>query len=273
MKFVEERSSPIEVKRLIPASAEFWILGTTPLVMNRLAEKAKQELLFQKGKKTAADKATHMKHDPMAEFRSSLHMVEEGPEPRLFFPGAGIKAAMGTAAIETAGSISKAALFRLLWVEGDPQIYGVPKVMMSIVRTAGMQRTPDIRTRAVLPRWCAKLNISFVQPKLRSAVVGNLLANAGVLVGIGDWRQEKGAGTYGQFNVVGEDDPDVRRLVAEEGWLAQEAAIETPEPRVEDKDTRDLWHWFHGELYERQRVAEAAEEERAARAARKRRIS
>ena len=68
-----------------------------------------------------------------------------------------------------------------------------------------MNRTPDIRTRAFLPRWCAVISVAFVTPTLSAHSVVSLLANAGAIIGIGDFRQGKGKGSYGCFSVAGDD--------------------------------------------------------------------
>lgn len=51
------------------------ILGLTPYLHNRMAEKAKHELLLPKGRKNAAERASSLKHDPVEEFRSSPYML------------------------------------------------------------------------------------------------------------------------------------------------------------------------------------------------------
>jgi len=59
--------------RVSPESVTVWLIGRTPLIHNRLAEKARRELLLPRGRLTAADKAGNLKHDPLNEFRSSIH--------------------------------------------------------------------------------------------------------------------------------------------------------------------------------------------------------
>jgi hypothetical protein len=113
-----------------------------------------------------------------------------------------------------------------------------------------MNRTPDIRTRAILPRWACAIRINFVQPQLSERNVVHLLAAAGVLCGIGDFRQEKGAGSYGQFRIAdGPDDPEFVEIVQSGGREAQDAALANPE--TYDNETASLYAWVTEEIAKR----------------------
>ena len=66
--------SEISIMEVVEGQMEFCILGTSPFICNRMSQKAWFELLAPQ-KKTAADKAANMKHDPMAEFRNSPYRM------------------------------------------------------------------------------------------------------------------------------------------------------------------------------------------------------
>ena len=70
----------------------------------------------------------------------------------------------------------------------------------------------------------------------------SLLNNAGAMVGIGDYRQEKGRGSYGTFRVIGEqadaDDEAIWAEIEAQGRDVQQAALD--DPQVADDDTREL---------------------------------
>jgi hypothetical protein len=100
-------------------------------------------------------------------------------------------------------------------------IYGIPKLVMDPVRNSDMNRTPDIRTRCIVPEWACQIEITFVRPLMRVNEVVKLLAAAGLTQGIGDWRPEKGKGTYGQFQIVEATNADWKRIVAKAGRGAQ----------------------------------------------------
>lgn len=215
------------------------LVGMTPLYFNAMSVKAKRTLLLGGGKKTAAEKR-EIKHDPEQEFRDSVYRQPTG-ETLLCFPAPGIKGAMATAALETPG-VTKTSVQRLIFLpQQRVNVWGRPLLKMDVVRSADMNKTPDVRTRAFLPRWVAEVDIAFVSPTLSTHSVVSLLANAGVIVGIGDFRQEKGRGSFGTFAVTGADGGEWADLIAEvkqEGRLAQEHALAKPE--MADDETADL---------------------------------
>lgn len=215
------------------------MIGTTPLYYNAMSVKAKRDLLIGGRKKTAADRR-ELKHNPEQEYRDSVYTVPGGPT-LLSFPAPGVKAAMATAALETAG-VTKTSVRRLIFLpEQHIKIWGRPYLKMDVVRSADMARTPDVRTRAFLPRWCAEVEIAFIEPTLNSHAIVSLLSNAGAIVGIGDFRQEKGAGSFGTFAVKGDDLgewSDDWAEITQEGRDVQRAALDHPE--MADDDTADL---------------------------------
>lgn len=226
------------------------LIGTTPLYFNAMSAKAKRTLLIGGGRKTAAERK-ELKHDPVQEFRDSVYRLPSGPT-LLGFPAPGVKGAMATAALETPG-VTKTSVQRLIFLPQEKvNIWGKPYLKMDVVRSADMAKTPDIRTRAFLPRWCAEVEIAFVTPTLSTHAVVSLLQNAGVIVGIGDFRQEKGRGSYGTFAVAGDDLGDWQEVwdeVTAEGRDVQQAAMEDPE--VADDDTAELMAMFEEEVAKR----------------------
>jgi hypothetical protein len=244
----------ISILAISQAAVTLHVLGTTPLVYNRMAEKARRELLLPRGRKTAADRAATLKHNPLEEYRASVYRYTDDTQPtRLCFPAPAFKSALATAALDLPGA-RKAQIGRLTWVAGtEVEIYGVPKLMMSVVRSADPNRTPDIRTRAVVPRWACKVTINYVQPQLSAQSIANLLSAAGVLVGIGDFRQEKGKGSYGQFQLVEATDMEWCDVVLNGGRKAQDAALEHPKPY--DAETAEQLDWFGAEIVRLGRAA------------------
>lgn len=229
---------------------EFCILGTTPLICNRMSQKVLQELLFPKGKKNAAEKATTMKHNPMQEFRDSPYILSDEKSKTLI---AGLpswfKGTMATAALDMPG-VARTQIKKHVYVEGQYiQIFGVPQILCAVTRSADINRTPDVRTRAILPEWACRLTIEFTKPLLKEQSVANLLAAGGMVSGVGDWRQEKGSGNFGCFKLVSEDDKDFQRIIKTMGRKEQEKAMEKPE--CFDVETEDLLSWFDSETKRR----------------------
>ena len=241
----------LHIEALKQGRVTFRLIGTTPLYFNAMSAKAKRSLLLGGGKKTAAERKD-IKHDPEQEFRESVYRLPDGPT-LLGFPAPGVKGAMATAALETAG-VTKTSVQRLIFLpEQKIKVWGKPYLKMDVVRSADMNKTPDIRTRAFLPRWCAEVDIAFITPTLSAHAVASLLTNAGVIVGLGDFRQEKGRGSYGTFAVSGSEDmggwQDVWDQVTQESRDIQQVALDMPE--FADDDTAELMEIFFEEKQRR----------------------
>ena len=216
------------------------MIGTTPLYFNAMSVKAKRTLLIGGGKKTAAERK-ELKHNPEQEFRDSVYRQSAG-DTLLCFPAPGVKGAMATAALETPG-VTKTSVQRLIFLPQQRiNIWGKPYLKMDVVRSADMAKTPDIRTRAYLPKWCAEVDIAFVAPTLSAHSVVSLLANAGVIVGIGDFRQEKGRGSFGTFAVAGQDmgewQDEWNEIVSTGRRQMQQMCMDDPE--MADDETAEL---------------------------------
>jgi len=240
----------ISITEISTGELTFCILGRTPLIMNRMSQKVWMELLMPKGRKTASVKASSLKHDPIAEFRASPYFMPDDRAPTLLaiMPTA-YKRGMGTAALDMPGA-NRTQIGRLVYVEGELlPVYGVPKVFMAITRSADMNHTPDVRTRAILPEWACKVRISYVKPILREQSIANLLSAAGFVAGIGDWRQEKGSGSYGAFKIVNADHPDFMRITQTQGRAEQLAAMKMPIPY--NDETSEMLAWFDVEVKRR----------------------
>lgn len=248
----KEKATEISVLEISQGEVSFAIVGSTPLVFNRMSEKAKELLLLPRGRLTDADKAARLKHNPVEEFRASVYRNGgDAPATRLKFPAAGLKRTMQTAALDLPGT-KRTEVGRLAWAVGEyVDVYGVPELKMDVVRSADINRTPDIRTRAILREWACTVTIRFVQPKLNARGIANLLAAGGVIAGIGDGRQEKGALNFGQFRLVDLDDTDFLRITAEGGRAAQDAALD--QYRCYDEETENLLNWYSAEVIRRGR--------------------
>lgn len=244
-----KRNQSTEINMTVVQRGRFeaCVLGTTPIIPRRMSQKAMQELLLPHGRKSAAEKAASLKHDPLEEYRASAHIDKEDGPTAVQINAATFKMAMASIPLDVGDTgTSKAQLERLLYAEGDRiPVYGIPQLMMSVVRNSDMNHTPDIRTRLVIPRWAARLTITYVAPVLRAPIVETLLATAGFMRGVGDWRPEKGSGTYGCFEVVTPDDPRFLAIIKNGGRAAQMAALETPD--FYDDETTEMYQWFVGE--------------------------
>jgi len=245
-----------EVMQLEEGRLNVFILGVTPLIYNRLHGKRPQpgvlnspsEILYPLPKNQRD--LTALKHDPVKEFRMSVHKAATGNgSTRLAMPAAAFKGALCGVSVDLAG-VTKAGMGRHSWVEGMwIEIFGVPQILMSDVRLQDIPKTPDVRTRAIMPEWACRLSIRYASPMLNEKRVINTLAAAGVLQGVGDWRVEKGKGSYGQFELVSEDNIAFRRIVKNGGRVAQDAAMK--DPVAFDARTEDELNCFFAEVVRR----------------------
>ena len=226
------------------------LLGTTALMMNRLPEKARQQLLLPARRRNKAELAASLKHNPLDEYRRSVYRCRDGSSPTLVhIPDNAIKKAMAQAALDMPGA-TKAQIGRLVTIENTTvHLYGVPQLHMGIVRQAGPSRTPDVRTRAYFPTWACEVQIGYIQNIVTADEVVNLLAAAGMIVGIGDGRQEKGTFSMGLWTIVGGENEVWNDIVANGGRAAQEAAMENPV--FADSDTEELYSWYEEEIERR----------------------
>ena len=242
-----KQDKEVEILKLTTGRISAYILGVTPLIYNSMNSKVQRDLLYPR-KKTAAEKAATAKHDPMAEFQRSVYSVPTGPT-LLSFPVVAFKRALASAALDLGGG-KRTQMERLVWAVGEhAPVWGVPQLRMDVVRSADQNRTPDVRTRAILSQWACKIDLAFVTPAISETVVLNLLQGAGLIRGIGDFRQEKGAGNYGQFELVNSDDERWHVIVNSAGREAQIAAM--ADPSCYDADSEDLLVWWQQEFQRR----------------------
>lgn len=241
------------------------IIGTSPLIPHRFAQKAWQELLLPSLTKNRAALESTLKHDPLAEYRGCFYRNREQKEstPTLFhLPSGMIHGAMTSAALDIAG-VAKAQLERLTSVTTPTLfLYGVPQMFMSMVRNSDQKRTPDVRTRPIFKQWAIRgLGIEFKRDVLGDNQIANLLAAAGIIVGVGDWRPQKG-GSHGKFRIADNADQEMADIIKLGSRAAQEAAYE--DPTMYDDETADLFAWFNAETSRRERRAPSAERTTAA---------
>lgn len=238
----------ITIDRISTGTLTVQIVGTSPLYFNSMSNKAKRTLLMPEvmSRKTRAERASDFKHRPVEEFRGSVYSQANG-ETYLEMPSPAFKGSMMTAALDLP-NVRKKEIGRLVWVEGyRVPIWGVPFLKMDVVRSADMNKTPDVRTRAFLPEWCSEITLSFMQPNLTAKSIINLLAAGGLISGVGDFRQEKGKGSFGQFRLVeSREDPDFVRITSGGGRAEQIQAMNEATPF--DEETAEMLSWYSAEV-------------------------
>jgi hypothetical protein len=245
------KSSEIHVTEIELGYSIFYLHGTTPIVFNKMSGRGKRDLLLPPKKKTAADKAIQLKHDPIAEFRSSVHYMPPGSKTLLGFPAGGIKRAMASIAVDMPGS-SKAQIGRLVRVTADDKltnlvcVWGLPKLFMQIVRNSDIKHTPDVHTVAKIDEWLIRIQVWYPRVLLNPTSIFNLLHAAGMFIGLGDGRQEKGKLDNGSFEVFTQDGADKFKDILKIGYKEQEKAMEKAEPYSAEE--LELLTWYNEQL-------------------------
>lgn len=235
---------PIKMRNVI-----LFIVGTHPLIMHRFAQKAWQELLLPSAKKNAAERASTLKHEPMEEYRGCFYRNRDPKQPALFhLPNGMLQQAIAAAALDIPGVKRTESERWISVVDLNVNLFGIPQMYMSMVRNSDMNKTPDVRTRPIFPEWACKIDVCYKVAPLNDKAVINLAAGAGQIVGLGDWRPQKG-GPYGKFRLCEHGDKDFTRICKEQGRKEQQRAFDTP--TFYDLDTEDLMSWFTTEVARR----------------------
>lgn len=255
----------ITISEIRMTEMRFNLVGITPLMPHSASAHAKGQLLYPSPRKNAAERATSMKHEPHVEFREAAYQfsdIEIG-ETRLYQPASAIKAAIRDVAIDMIGT-KKAQIGRLTTIVGEKlQLYGTPKLKTMLVRSSDMNRTPDIRTLPCIHRWAVpNVVVSFVGSLIKESSVANLVANAGIIVGIGDGRPQKGYFDFGKWRLAPDDDEELLDIIATGGREAQEQAL--AEPEYYDLESEKLIEWFLAEKRQRSAAPPAETKRRTA---------
>jgi len=174
------------------------IVGTTPLITQRFSDKAKRQMLdaMQGRKRVKSAK------DPDADYQAAFYRTKEG----YGFPAVGFKAAIVSAARLYDKSVTMTMLRQCVFVHGlvsdnDTQplveVHGEPFMREDVVR---VQRGTDLRYRPQFTDWSCTLEVTYIKSMLARSSVLSLVDAAGMGVGVGEWRPERG-GDFGTFRI------------------------------------------------------------------------
>lgn len=187
--------------------AKVRIVGTSPLMMNKMSARAKQLMrsTMEEGHKSRKGK----KRDPKdfdAEWKAAIHESTDG---WYGFPASAFRAALVSACRTVGFAMTRAKLS--LFVEADGfdaedgqplvRVYGTPERVDMVTR---QQNTTNLIARPIWKKWHIDLRLRWDAEQFSAQDVINLLARVGLQVGIGagrhDSRMSTGLG-YGCFEV------------------------------------------------------------------------
>lgn len=208
MKKKEEKTNGELTEIKIPpidfGYAKIKLVGETPLITNKMSEKAKQQMLDKQMKRAKAGKEAK---NPQECFEGSLYVIpsNNGGPRKYGIPAGGIKQCAvsacrfvdGMKMTEVQGAFHiMAGPGNLIEIIGDK-----PVIDESIVRVGRFpNKVADIRYRARFDKWAVAFEVKFNKRAISIEQLANLFDNAGFSVGLCEWRPEK-KGNNGMFHV------------------------------------------------------------------------
>lgn len=196
-----EGESAIRLRRLERVIFEVPISGTSPLIVNRWSEKAKEMMLQAQQTKARAKKDPK---DPIANFEASKYRMADGRDG---FPATAFKAAIVHAGRMFDG-ITQVLLKQTVIVIGEGQDQLLPLTYGDVTMREDTPRNAsgvaDLRYRAQYWPWSATLKVRTIAGQFDEESILSLVDAAGI-GGVGEWRPtspKSATGTFGTFEVV-----------------------------------------------------------------------
>lgn len=187
------------------------IVGTAPYVQHAFGEKARRQMLDKQiAGSTAKGKKVREARDLEEDYKQAMHLDENG---RHGIPAPAFRSAMISACRLVGFQMTKAKLSVFVKPDcfdakdGTPLVLldGVPEMHQAAVRLE--TGVASISVRPMWRRWSATVRVSFDGDQFTLTDVYNLLARAGMQVGIGEGRPDSkkshGMG-WGTFEIEAE---------------------------------------------------------------------
>lgn len=205
-------AKPKEVITITPpnfGTAELTIVGTAPYVQARFSAKAMQAMRAKQQAGSTARKGTKREaRDFDADFREAQHFSTQG---WVGIPAAALRNACIDVCRMVGYKMTLAKMSIFIEADGHDQVDGAPLVKLDAAppeRTDMAVRNAtgvaDIRVRPMWREWSAKVRVRFDADQFTLSDVVNLIARAGMQVGIGEGRpfskDSNGLG-YGLFRI------------------------------------------------------------------------
>lgn len=191
--------TPIEIPVSPFSKMMVTVEGMTALICNRFSERVKDEIEFDQ---TGGPKRKKKEpRNPEQEFIESLYRLPDG---RYGFPVVAFKKAMVRACSTSEINATMTDIRQAVHIsspEGDELVSltcSEPEMRTDRVRHGGQSKTTNLRYRPQFREWSATLIIRFNRSYLTRDKCLALLQEAGIGVGIGNWRPECNgwAGTF-----------------------------------------------------------------------------
>lgn len=204
----EQSDNTLDIPQIVESFAAIQIVGDSPLIENRFLPEQLDGIAEKQSGAAVNKKAPR---NPNAEFMGHCHIIEP-PEAiteesfaslRFGFPAIGIKKAIATAAMRFTDA-EKVQYFGLIKVHG-PYLGLIeikcPKGPVMVRDATNLLKPPVLLAyRPYFQDWEMTLPIKFISSRISLEQLVNAIRWAGISVGIGSWRAERG-GDKGTFTV------------------------------------------------------------------------
>lgn len=203
-----EKSVELKIKAPDIRIAEFTIVGTAPYVQSRFSEKAKT---MMRDKMEAGSTAKKGKAKPPRDFEADYHnSYYKSDEDWHGIPANSFRSAMIRACTLVGFAMTQARMSVFIMEDGYDKdgttplvrIEGVPAKLEQTLRNDN--GGADIRVRTIFRKWKTTVRVRFDADQFTIQEVANLLARAGVQVGVGEGRpasRESGGCGWGTFEL------------------------------------------------------------------------
>lgn len=187
------------------------IVGVSPYMQAKFSEKSRQAMMAKQAAGSVAKKgAKREARDFDADFRAAQHRAGEGWAG---IPAAALRNACIDACRMVGFQMTRAKMSVFVEPDGFDVSDGTPLVRLDAkepertdMATRNATGVVDIRTRPMWREWAADVRLTFDADQFTAQDVTNLLARAGLQVGIGEGRpfSKSSAGLgFGLFRVEG----------------------------------------------------------------------
>lgn len=197
----KDEQPTFSLARLQRVVFEVPIRGTSPLIVNRWSEKAKEMMLQAQQTKARPKKDPK---DPVANFEASRYRFDDGRDG---FPATAFKASIVHASRLFDG-VTQVLVKQTVLVIGEGSQQLVPLEYGDITMREDTPRNAsgvaDLRYRAQYWPWSAVLRVRTIDGQFDSESILSLV-DAGGIGGVGEWRPtspKSATGTYGTFEVA-----------------------------------------------------------------------
>lgn len=191
----------IDIPKVEREILELYLVGDSDLIVHRFAEKQKKQIADKQQKGVKGRKEDR---DPEAEFQAARHLRPDGTDG---FPASGLRLGAVEAVTWCSGITKKLVNGSLFVTDADGgnlmRIYSEePVCVTDTVRIGSFSnKVADLRYRPYYKDWFMKVRVMFDPSALSKEQVVNLINRAGMSIGLGDWRPQKG-GVNGMFHVA-----------------------------------------------------------------------